>query len=94
MSSVTLVVTICPFLLFARSLGYPVDEIHIHGGFLAEEGDLVVDVDVCAVPASVSKKIFGLNAPLTKGAERRDSTDASISRLSPEHPRLLPCSRA
>jgi hypothetical protein len=50
-----LVVTICLFLLFARSPGHPVDEIHIHG-FLAEEGDLVVDFDVCAVPASVSKR--------------------------------------
>jgi hypothetical protein len=44
------------FLLFARSPSYPVDEIHVHGGFLAEEGDLVVDVDVFAVPASVSKR--------------------------------------
>ena len=51
-----LVVTICLFLLFARSPGHPVDEIHVHGGFLAEEGDLVVDMDVCAVPASVSKR--------------------------------------
>ena len=33
-----------------------VDDIHVHGGFLAEEGGLVVGVDVCAVPASVSKR--------------------------------------
>ena len=50
------VVTICLFLPFARSPDHPVDEIHVHGGFLAEEGDLVVDMDVCAVPASVSKR--------------------------------------
>src|SRR5205814_1126207 len=39
----------------ARNPDHPVDQIHVHGGFLAEEGDLVVDVDVCAAPASVSK---------------------------------------
>ena len=50
------VVTICLFLLFARSPGYPVDEIHVHRGFLAKEGGLVVGVDVCAVPALVSKR--------------------------------------
>jgi hypothetical protein len=50
------IVTICLFLLFARSPGHPVDEIHVHGGFLAEEDDPTVDVDVCAVPASVSRK--------------------------------------
>jgi len=50
------VVTICLFLLFARSPGHPVDEIHVHGRFLAEEGDLMVDVDVYAVPALVSKR--------------------------------------
>ena len=44
------------FLLFARSPSYPVDEIHVHGRFLAEEGDLMVDVDVYAVPALVSKR--------------------------------------
>jgi len=50
------VVTICLFLLFARSPGHPVDEIHVHGRFLAEEGDLMVDVDVYVVPALVSKR--------------------------------------
>ena len=50
------VVTICLFLPFSRSPGHPVNEIHVHRGFLAEEGDLVVDMDVCAVPASVNKR--------------------------------------
>jgi hypothetical protein len=31
------------FFIFARSPGHPVDEIHVHGGFLAEKGDLVGD---------------------------------------------------
>jgi len=31
-------------------------EGHVHGGFFAEEGGLMVDVDICAVPASVSKR--------------------------------------
>jgi hypothetical protein len=44
------------FLLFATSLGHPVDEIHVHRGFFAKEVDLVVDVDTSAVPASVSKR--------------------------------------
>jgi hypothetical protein len=44
------------FSSFARSPGHQVDEIHVHGGFLAEEGGLVVSVDVCAVPASVNKR--------------------------------------
>jgi hypothetical protein len=44
------------FFLFVRSPGHPVDKIRVHGGFLAEEGGLVVGVDVCAVPASVSKR--------------------------------------
>ena len=43
-------------------------DIHVHEGFLAEEGDLVIDVDVCTVPAC-QQNIFGLNAPLTEGAE-------------------------
>jgi hypothetical protein len=50
------VVTICLFLRFVRSPGHPVDEIHVHGGFLAEEGDLVVDMDVCTVPASATER--------------------------------------
>jgi hypothetical protein len=67
------------FLLFARSSGHPVDGIHVHGRFLAEEGDLVIDIDVCTVPALSQQKIFGLNAALTEGAERRDCTDANLS---------------
>ena len=50
-----LIVTIC-LLLFARSPGHPVDEIHLHGGFLGEEDDPVIDVDVCAVAASEQKR--------------------------------------
>ena len=43
-------------LLFARSPGHLVDEIHVYGGFLADEGGLMVDVDVYAVFTSVSKR--------------------------------------
>jgi hypothetical protein len=83
------------FLLFARSPGHPVDEIRVHGGFLVEEGDLVVDMDVCVCSTCLSQqKTFSLNTPLAEGAERRDCTNASISRPSSEHPRLLPCSWA
>jgi hypothetical protein len=43
---------------------------------------------VCSTYLS-QQKIFGLNAPLTEDAERRDCTDASISQSSSEYPRLL-----
>jgi hypothetical protein len=37
-------VAVCLLLLFAGSPGHPVDEGHARGGFLAEEGRLVVDI--------------------------------------------------
>jgi hypothetical protein len=36
---------------------------------LAEEGDLVVDVDMCAGTCLIQQKIFGLNPLLTGGAK-------------------------
>ena len=50
------VVTVRLFLLFVRRPDHPVHEIHVHGGFLAAEGDLVANFEMYAVPASVSKR--------------------------------------
>ena len=49
-------ITVGPLLLFARSPGHPVDEIHAQGGFLAEEGGPIVDVHLGAAPAAVNKE--------------------------------------
>jgi hypothetical protein len=41
---------------FAGSAGRPVNEVHVHGGFLAEQGGPVVDVDMSAVPDPATRK--------------------------------------
>ena len=38
------------------SPGHLADEVHVPGGFLVEKDGLVVDADVDAVPAVVSKE--------------------------------------
>ena len=45
------------FLLPLARLVHPVDKIHIQGRFLAEQGLLVVDVDLGAVSAMISKDL-------------------------------------
>ena len=49
--------TVRLLLLPLTRLVYLVDEIYIHGGFLAEQSFLVIDVDLRVVPAITSKEL-------------------------------------